>query len=240
MSNLLHSIRRSLSLRLSLGIFAFVVAIFMVTIGFLFYRSRQSVLQGTVSVTTQMLTNMSLQLNGIMDEVEMAVNNTEWQVMQHLTPDSLFALSRHILEVNPNLNGCSISFEPYYFPEWGKYFSAYSMNTDGHYETEQEGNENYNYFEMSWYAEPRKQGKACWVDPFKDYNPSGIYDCDMIASYCRPLITEEGKLIGIISADLSQRRCRKQRGPAVRLGQFRQSCAAPAGGEFWMDSSYHL
>lgn len=206
MSNLLHSIRRSLSLRLSLGIFAFVVAIFMVTIGFLFYRSRQSVLQGTVSVTTQMLTNMSLQLNGIMDEVEMAVNNTEWQVMQHLTPDSLFALSRHILEVNPNLNGCSISFEPYYFQEWGKYFSAYSMNNDGHIETEQEGNENYNYFEMSWYAEPKKQGKACWVDPFKDYNPSGIYDRDMIASYCRPLITSEGKLIGIISADLSQRR----------------------------------
>ena len=121
MSNLLHSIRRSLSLRLSLGIFAFVVAIF----GFLFYRSRQSVLQGTVSVTTQMLTNMSLQLNGVMDEVEMAVNNTEWQVMQNLTPDSLFALSRHILEVNPNLNGCSISFEPYYFPEWGKYFSSH-------------------------------------------------------------------------------------------------------------------
>jgi signal transduction histidine kinase len=58
---------------------------------------------------------------------------------------------------------------------------------------------------MDWYQEPLKKGKACWVDPFQDYNPSGIYSRDVIASFCKPLVTERGKTIGVISVDLSQR-----------------------------------
>ena len=58
---------------------------------------------------------------------------------------------------------------------------------------------------MTWYKEPIRQGKACWVDPFHDYTPGTSYDM-MIASYCKPLIDTNGRTIGVISTDLSQRR----------------------------------
>ena len=73
-------------------------------------------------------------------------------------------------------------------------------------ETEQEGNDDYNYFEMDWYKEPMKLQKPCWVDPFRDYSPDGIVTRDMIASYCKPLITADGRCIGVISSDISHRR----------------------------------
>lgn len=206
MNTILKRIRQSLSIRLSLWILGFVVVIFIITIGFLYQRTRESVRQTAIEQATQILNNNLQNLVGILNEIEIATNNTDWLVMQNLQPDSLLALSRHILEVNPNLYGCSIAFIPNFFEDQGKYFSAYSSNDNGHIETENEGNEDYDYFTMDWYREPMKLKKACWVDPFKDYSPDGVVTRDMIASYCKPLITDDGRCIGVISSDISHRK----------------------------------
>ena len=206
MNTILKRIRQSLSIRLSLWILGFVVVIFIITIGFLYQRTRESVRQTAIEQATQILNNNLQNLVGILNEIEIATNNTDWLVMQNLQPDSLLALSRHILEVNPNLYGCSIAFIPNFFEDQGKYFSAYSSNDNGHIETENEGNEDYDYFTMDWYKEPMKLKKACWVDPFKDYSPDGVVTRDMIASYCKPLITDDGRCIGVISSDISHRK----------------------------------
>ena len=138
-----------------------------------------------------------------MGKVEVATDNSEWLVLRKQHPDSIMAFSRWILELNPDVYGCSISFEPYFFADQGKYFSVYSSNEDGHIETEQEGSNDYDYFMMTWYQEPIRQGKACWVDPFHDYTPGTSYDM-MIASYCK--LDTNGRTIGVISTDLSQRK----------------------------------
>ena len=206
MNAIVQRIRQSLSLRLSLWILGIVVVIFIITIGFLFHRTKESVRQGAIDQASQVLNNNLQHLVGILNEIEVATNNSDWLVMQNLQPDSLLALSRQILELNPNLFGCSIALIPYFFEDQGKYFSAYSSNNNGHLETEQEGNDDYNYFEMDWYKEPMKLQKPCWVDPFRDYSPDGIVTRDMIASYCKPLITADGRCIGVISSDISHRR----------------------------------
>ena len=206
MNAIVQRIRQSLSLRLSLWILGIVVVIFIITIGFLFHRTKESVRQGAIDQASQVLNNNLQHLVGILNEIEVATNNSDWLVMQNLQPDSLLALSRQILELNPNLFGCSIAFVPNFFEDQGKYFSAYSSNNNGHLETEQEGNDDYNYFEMDWYKEPMKLQKPCWVDPFRDYSPDGIVTRDMIASYCKPLMTADGRCIGVISSDISHRR----------------------------------
>ena len=206
MNAIVQRLRQSLSLRLSLWILGIVVVIFIITIGFLFHRTKESVRQGAIDQASQMLNNNMQHLIGILNEIEVATNNSDWLVMQNLQPDSLLALSRQILELNPNLFGCSIALVPYFFEDQGKYFSAYSSNNNGHLETENEGNDDYNYFEMDWYKEPMKLQKPCWVDPFRDYSPDGIVTRDMIASYCKPLITADGRCIGVISSDISHRR----------------------------------
>ena len=206
MNAIVQRIRQSLSLRLSLWILGIVVVIFIITIGFLFHRTKESVRQGAIDQASQVLNNNLQHLVGILNEIEVATNNSDWLVMQNLQPDSLLALSRQILELNPNLFGCSIALVPYFFEDQGKYFSAYSSNNNGHLETENEGNDDYNYFEMEWYKEPMKLQKPCWVDPFRDYSPDGIVTRDMIASYCKPLITADGRCIGVISSDISHRR----------------------------------
>ncbi len=207
MRTILRHIRESLSLRLSLSIMGGTAIIFFVTMGFLYYRSSSAVNQAAIEEASQALNNTSLRLGGLLNEVEAATNNTDWVVERHLQPDSLFAYSRRILILNPNLFGCSIAMEPNFFSEQGEYFSAYSSNENGHIETEQEGNDNYRYFDLPWYREAMKSQKACWIDPFYDYDSEeGAYETEMIASYCKPLVTPDGRQVGVISVDLSQKR----------------------------------
>ncbi len=205
MIKLVKQIKQSLPLRLSLSILAFTVIIFMITIGIIFVRTRHFVRQTATEQATQILNNTAQGIMGLMGQVEVATDNSDWLVLRKLQPDSIMSFSRRILALNPDVDGCSISFEPNYFPDQGKYFSVYSSNENGHIETEQEGSSEYDYFMMTWYQEPIRQGKACWVDPFHDYTPGTSYDM-MIASYCKPLIDADGHTVGVISTDLSQRR----------------------------------
>ena len=197
-------IGRSLSRKLSLWIVLFAALIFLISLGFMFSQSLRTVRQEAINRATQVLDNTTLRVNSILQKVEIAADNTDWLVKRHLdTPDSLFVYSRQILQNNPDLNGCSISFEPYYFRDRGLYFSAYSLNDNGVIKTTQEGNDHYEYFYMDWYLLPKLLDRPVWTEPYFDFNPVDIYSTDMIASYCKPLKDEFGIFIGSLSVDIS-------------------------------------
>ena len=176
----------------------------MAALGFMFVESRKAVRQEAISSATETLDNTVLRVNSLLDRVVIATDNFEWLPARHLnTPDSMFAYSARILECNPDLNGCSISFEPDLFKEKGRYFSAYSYNNHGNIETEQEGNEQYEYFYFDWYQLAKLLDYPVWTEPFVDYNPEAIYTQEVIASYCKPIRDADGKYIGTISTDIS-------------------------------------
>lgn len=203
MKSPIQYIRQSLSAKLSIWIVLFALLIFSVSLGLMFVRSLRTVRQEALNRATQVLNNTVLRVNNILQKVETATDNTYWLVMRHLDePDSMFIYSQHILISNPFLNGCSISFEPYYFKEKGQFFSAYSYNNDGEIESQQEGNELYNYFYMDWYMSPKLLDRPCWTEPFVDYDPSDPGSKDVIASYCKPMKDTNGQYVGTISVDL--------------------------------------
>ena len=176
----------------------------MAALGFMFVESRKAVRQEAINSATETLDNTVLRVNSLLDRVVIATDNFEWLPARHLnTPDSMFAYSARILECNPDLNGCSISFEPDLFKEKGRYFSAYSYNNHGNIETEQEGNEQYEYFYFDWYQLAKLLDYPVWTEPFVDYNPEAVYTQEVIASYCKPLKDKDGKYIGTISTDIS-------------------------------------
>ena len=204
MRNLFQYISRSISRKLSLWIVLFAALIFNVALGFMFTKSLSAVRDEAISRATKELDNTILRVNSIISLVETATDNTDWLIYRHLdAPDSMFVYSRRILQNNPELNGCSIAFEPYYFKDRGRFFSAYSYNDNGNILTTQEGNDNYVYFYMDWYQMVKLLDKPSWTEPFYDFNPENIYSADMIASYCKPLKDQNGKYIGTISTDIS-------------------------------------
>ena len=64
MKKLIKNIQKSLSLRLSIWILGFAVAIFLISIGILFYRSRKAVRLAAIEQTTQLLNNTAQHMVG--------------------------------------------------------------------------------------------------------------------------------------------------------------------------------
>lgn len=201
MKSPVYHINRSLSLKLCLGILFCAVIVFIVSLGFLFERSRRMVKQEALAHASHVLENIALRVSGHLDEVEIATENIEWLVMENLEPDSLFNYARRVVEQNPGVNGCSITMEPDFFPQYGRNFSVYSLRD--HDSIISVFEKPYNYYEKVWYKAPRAKNQACWVDPYNDYNEDALSSPVMIASYCKPLKTDEGDFVGVIATDLS-------------------------------------
>lgn len=203
MKNPLTYIRRSLSLRISLWILFIAVLIFVVSMGFLFFRTRSYIRQDAFQRAEKVLNNTVLGVSQILDEVEIATTNTDWLVRTHLDPDSVTVYSQRVLQQNPNFFGCSIAFEPYYFEQKGKFYSIYSGRENGFIETEQEGSESYDYFEKDWYRVPLKNKQECWIEPYYDYYLDTVEVKETITSYSKPIFDKSGRAIGVVSTDLS-------------------------------------
>lgn len=196
-------IRRKLSVRVSLWVVLFAALIFIGALSLLFFQARESVRQEAVSRATQILDKTSLQVESILNRVEVATDMTEWLVMRHPdVADSMFVYSRGMLQNNPDFYNCSIAFEPYYFEDQGRYFSAYSKHDADTVRTIQGGSDNYQYFYMDWYLMPKLLDHPCWTEPYMDLDvPTNT--SEMVSSYCKALKDEEGRFVGVINTSLS-------------------------------------
>lgn len=195
--------RRSLAARLSIIVVSLAALIFVAALTYLFLESRKAVKREAVEHASQLLDNTVLRVNSILENATIAADNIDWLVYQHLDdPQAMFDLSRNVLLNNPELYGCSISFEPYFYPEKGLYFSVYSSNREGSVYTEQEGDDEFQYFYMDWYQLPKLLSQPCWTEPYMDVNEE-TQVAEMVTSYCKPLIGDDGDFIGSLSLDLS-------------------------------------
>ena len=195
MKRIIAYIRRKLSVRVSLWIVFFAAIIFNVALGFLFYQA--------INSATQILDKTSLRVEGILNRVEVASNMTRWLVQRHPNKaDSMFVYSRGALLNNPDFYTCSIAFEPYYFKDKGRYFSAYTKHIGDSLRTIQGGSDHYQYFFADWYLMPQLLDKPCWTEPYMDLDaPTNTFE--MVTSYCQPIKDKNNQFIGVINTSLS-------------------------------------
>ena len=203
MKDIIAYIRRKLSVRVSLWVVFFAAIIFNVALGFVFYQAREAVRQEAISRAMQILDKTSLRVEGILNRVEVASNMTKWLVQRHPDKaDSMFVYSRGMLMNNPDFYNCSIAFEPNYFKDKGRYFSAYTKYVGDSLRTIQGGSDHYQYFYVDWYLMPQLLDKPCWTEPYMDLDVS-TNTSEMVTSYCQSIKNRQGQLIGVINVSLS-------------------------------------
>ena len=203
MNNIFAYIRRKLSVKVSLWVVMFAAVIFIAALGFLFYQSREAVRQEAISRATQILDKTSLRVESILNRVEVATDMTEWLVQRHPDKaDSMFVYSHGMLLNNPDFYNCSIAFEPYYFKNQGRYFSAYSKHDGDSIRTIQGGSDNYQYFFMDWYLMPSLLDHPCWTEPYMDLD-TPTNTSEMVTSYCMGIKNKAGEMVGVINTSLS-------------------------------------
>ena len=201
MKRLISYIQQRLSLRLGLLITLIIAVGFSLLFGFLFYRCKRYIQRAAIEHAAQLLDNTAERITGIMDETELVTNYMAATVPHYLEPDSLLVFTHRTVTENSFLTGFAISMEPDFFPEMGRYYSAYTLRQDDTITTVREGP--FEYFEAVWYKTPRQLGKACWVDAFDDYNERTLSARDILTSYCCPMRDADGQYVGSITASLT-------------------------------------
>jgi len=203
MKIIMQYIRKKLSVRVSLWVVSFAAIIFNGAMIFLFFQSRETVRQEAINRATQILDKTSLRMEGILNRVQVASNMTKWLVERHLQQsDSMFVYSRGMLVNNPDFYNCSVAFDPYYYKDKGRYFSAYTKHMSDSLRTIQGGSDNYQYFYMDWYLMPQLLDKPCWTDPYMDLDVA-TNTREMVTSYCQAIKDSHGQMVGVVNTSLS-------------------------------------
>lgn len=207
MRSIINHIRQSLSWKLSLGILLMAIPIFMVALGLLFVESRNNVKREATKHAASVVNTTMQDLTRYMNFVKTATDLTAWDVTANLQPDSLRAYSNYVVYLNSHIDGCSISLEPDVFPQYGRYFSVYTVREPDTVRTVIE--EPYDYFDKIWYKPPKQADEARWAVYYDESDSLELTLDGMIASYSKPLHLPDDRFVGIISTDLSLLRLSK-------------------------------
>ena len=204
----------SLSRKLSINIILLAVPIFVLSLGIFYLQSRYLIRQEAIERSNSILRTVIQRVSNYMGSIEAPTNANARLLEQHFTPDSLESISRRIVMLNPRILSCTVSIVPDMFPQYGRQFSVYTVNDDGKISTVRETD--FNYFDKPWYKVPVNMGKAGWVEPFEGHTEGTIDHNEAVATYCQPLRSETGQIIGVIATDFSFRHLAKTINDAER------------------------
>ena len=197
--------RRSLSARLSFWIVLVAALLLLAMIVSLSRVWRTGVRAEVDKDAAQVLDNAVLRLDDILDDVERTASVLYRFVIRDLDkPDMMVSHSNNTIRYNSALSGCSISFEPGYYPSKGEYYSIYSWpGENDQIEWEQEGADDYRYYEKEWYLYSKQLGYDCWTEPYLDTTGIAGKGVEMLISYCTPVFDSTSVFVGAITLDLS-------------------------------------
>lgn len=197
----MSKLRRTLSRKLSLRIMLLAIPIFVVSLSIFYNHSNALIDKEAVERSATILNATMQKVENFISTIETAAKSNVWLLEENFNPESLEAISRRIVNLNKSVLSCSISTEPDVFPEYGRYFSVYSVNEGDSVITMLEPE--FEYFEKNWYKKPMQTGRPCWINPFSDFNQGTINHHDAVGSFCIPLRPNGGRIMGVVSADFS-------------------------------------
>ena len=120
---------KNIRAKASIAILITAALLMMLISGIQYYTAHKEIRDNLEKNAEMELVIKALNIRQYLSSVELALQNHRWEVEQLLAyPDSLFGVTRRIVEQNPDLNGCCIAMIPDYYPEKGRLFEPYTSS----------------------------------------------------------------------------------------------------------------
>ena len=190
-------VRNNLPLTLIIG----AALLLELTSGVLYY-SAQNIIHRTVEKLIEREMNaIYLCIRNKLAKVEVTVDNMAWVVADDLEdPDWMYSITQRLVENNPSILGCMVTFVPDYFPQKGHWFEPYAVRrADGTIETMQLGSAEHDYTKIAFYTEAMAKNGGNWCEPYFDKDGAKA----MVTTYSVPVHDEKGKTVGVVGADIA-------------------------------------
>lgn len=191
--------RHSFATKICLWMLATTAFVFIICFGSASWFASKMMLADGHRKANLELDKAILYITEEMKEMECAGNNfaSFWKKDRHLAADSVYSACRDFLRTNPAVKGVAIGFEPHVYPYMKRGFAPYVMKEENGRMKEVNLADRYSYYKRNWYRETKKNLKSYWSDPFTEINGN------VVCSYCIPLVSGDGKLLGVLAVDMS-------------------------------------
>ena len=184
--------------RVSIAILITAAALMLLISGIQQYSARKQIRSDLERNAEMELVIKSMDLKHSLEDVELALRNRSWEFERFLPyPDSLFAVTRRIVEENPNFDGCCIAVVPNYYPEKGRLFEPYTAHRGEVIETVQLGSEEHDYSKNQDFILAAENDSSFWSEPYHDEDDPNV----TLITYTFPIYDALGNVAAIVGVD---------------------------------------
>ena len=182
-----------------------IMLTFLVLMGlasYIFYKvGKESFLIASENICSEYLESHTESVRRILSDIYVASVNTAPVIEEHLNqPDQLQDIMERMVELNPYLRSCGISFIKNYYPQKGRWYCPYAVrNEDGSIEKRTIADAKHDYLKQEWFTQTLAQDSAQWSKPFFD---DGNQEMPLV-SYLIPIHDKQGRTVAVLGADLS-------------------------------------
>ena len=84
----------------------------------------------------------------------------------------MYDIMERVVELNPHIRSCGVSFVADYYPQKGHWFCPYAVKgEDGKVERRTIGDAQHDYLHAEWFVEALKADSSYWSKPFNQMIP---------------------------------------------------------------------
>ena len=166
-----------------------------------FVFSQKAIKEEATNKAESQLEATKLKILNVVDQTETAVHNSVWLAQWALdVPDSIYAVSRRILETNPLIVGSTIALVPGYDSKRNLY-SPYCFRAPGTdaITVSSLATAEYDYPSQEWFQKPLETGAGYWSEPYVDVGGGDI----LMTTYSIPILDRSGRQAAVLTADIS-------------------------------------
>ncbi len=164
------------------------------------YFARQQICANLELNTEKELVIKTQKIKYSLESVESALQNHLYDIEQSLPyPDSLFSVTRRIVEQNPNFDGCCIAMIPDYYPEKGRLFQPCSYRNGQTIDTYMYDVEKYDYTQIDYFYFAVDNDTAYWSEPYRDPDDSLV----TLVTYNFPVHDQNNRVVAILGVDIN-------------------------------------
>lgn len=193
---------RGIAFRFGAAILTSVAAIFLMVFGVTSLMTRAAMVEAITRDAGHFTEATVLRMESILTGVEKVPVALAQYVEQAggPAPARFTAFVHSLMELNPEIFGLRIAFEPY-AAGGDRYFAPYFFRRNGRVQFTYLGDDHYRYFRRDWYQIPLEQMRPGWSEPYFDEGGSEAW----ITTYSLPMYRYRGgkrEPVGVVGADV--------------------------------------
>jgi len=192
---------RSFAKRLTWRIMLRMLIIMGIPTFFVFWIGYGLVYLGAAAISEHLVKGEYEEIRRITSDVYVATVNTAPVIEDCIDqPDKMVGIMERMLQKNPRIRSCGISFVGNYYPRKGRWFCPYAVRHDSAtVETRILGDKSHDYLNDEWFKEALSKEEGYWGKAFFDNTDKQT----PLVSYLMPIHDKQHRTVAVLGVDMS-------------------------------------